>query len=475
MASRDLDAVVVGSGPNGLAAAVTLARAGRSVLVLEAADAAGGGLRSAELTLPGFVHDVCSAVHPLAAASPFFQEVPLAEHGLELVQPPVPLAHALDDGGAVLLERSLEATAAGLRGDAEAWRRLLVPLVRDARVLLAETLRPLRVPRHPVKLGLFGLRALRSATALADALFAGERAKALFAGSAAHSMLPLTRSPSAAFGLVLSLLGHVVGWPLARGGSQRIADALVSELRAHGGEVETRRRLNSLAELPRARAVLCDLTPRELLRVGGERFPPRYRSALRRYRYGPGAFKVDYALAGPVPWAAPECSRAGTLHLGGVLREVVASEETASRGLHAERPFVIAAQPSLFDPTRAPAGRHTFWAYCHVPNGSTVDMTEPIEAQIERFAPGFRERVLARVSTSPAEFERHSPNFVGGDINGGLADLRQVIARPVARLVPYATPVPGLYVCSSATPPGGGVHGMSGYLAAQVALGTTLR
>ncbi len=445
------------------------------MLVLEAADVVGGGLRSAELTLPGFVHDVCSAVHPLAAASPFFEQVPLAEHGLELVQPPVPLAHPLDDGTAVLLERSLETTATGLLGDAEAWRRLLAPLVRDARILLAETLRPLRVPRHPVTLGLFGLRALRSATAVADALFTGERAKALFAGSAAHSMLPLTRSPSAAFGLVLSLLGHIVGWPLARGGSQRIADALVSELRAHGGQVETGRRLNSLAELPRARAVLCDLTPRELLRVAGERFPPRYRSALRRYRYGPGAFKLDYALAGPVPWAAPECARAGTLHLGGVLREVVASEETAGRGLHAERPFVIAAQPSLFDPTRAPAGRHTFWAYCHVPNGSTVDMTERIEAQIERFAPGFRERVLARVSTSPAEFERHSPNFAGGDINGGLADLRQVVARPVARLVPYATPVPGLYVCSSATPPGGGVHGMSGYLAAQVALRTTLR
>ena len=435
----------------------------------------GGGLRSAELTLPGFVHDVCSAVHPLVAASPFFERVPLAAHGLELVQPPVPLAHPLDDGTAVLLERSLEATAAGLGEDAEAWRRLLAPLVRDARLLLAETLRPLRLPRHPVALGRFGLRGLRSATAVAGGLFQGERAKALFAGSAAHSMLPLTRPPSAAFGLFLSLLGHVVGWPLARGGSQRIADALVSELRAHGGALETGRRLRSLAELPPARAVLCDLTPRELLRIAGERFPPRYRSALRRYRYGPGAFKLDYALAGPVPWAAPQCGGAGTIHLGGRLHEVAASEETASRGLHAERPFVIAAQPSLFDPTRAPAGKHTFWAYCHVPNGSTVDMTEPIEAQIERFAPGFRERVLARASTSPVDLERRNPNFVGGDINGGLADLRQVVARPVARLVPYATPVPGLYVCSSATPPGGGVHGMSGYLAAQVALRTTLR
>jgi phytoene dehydrogenase-like protein len=445
------------------------------VLVLEAADVAGGGLRSAELTLPGFVHDLCSAVHPLAAASPFFESVPLAGHGLEFVHPPVPLAHPLDDGTAVLLERPIDATVAGLGPDAEAWRKLMAPLVRDARVLLAETLRPLRAPRHPVKLGLFGLRALRSATGLADGLFAGERAKALFAGSAGHSMLPLTRSPSAAFGLVLSLLGHVVGWPFARGGSQRIADALVSELRARGGGLETGRRVDSLADLPRARAVLCDLTPRELLRVAGERFPARYRSALARYRYGPGAFKLDYAFDAPVPWAAPECERAGTLHLGGTLREIAASEETPGRGLHAERPFVIAAQPTLFDPTRAPAGKHTFWAYCHVPNGSTVDMTERIETQIERFAPGFRERVLARVATSPAEFERHSPNFAGGDINGGLPDLRQILARPATRVVPYTTPVPGLYVCSSATPPGGGVHGMSGYLAAQAALRTTLR
>jgi phytoene dehydrogenase-like protein len=475
VSDETLDAVVVGSGPNGLAAAVTLARAGRSVLVVEAADVAGGGLRSEELTLPGFVHDVCSAVHPLAAASPFFAGLPLAGHGLELVHPSAPLAHPLDDGTAVVLERSVAATAAGVGPDEEAWRRLMEPLVRDASVLAAETLRPLRAPRHPVKLGRFGLRALRSAVGLADARFTGERAKALFAGSAAHSMLPLTRSPSAAYGLLLSVLGHAVGWPLARGGSQRIADALVAELRAHGGTVETGRRVDSLSQLPEARAVLCDLTPRELLRVAGERLPLRYRAALERYRYGPGAFKVDYALAGPVPWTALECARAGTLHLGGTLAEIAKSEDDVGRGRHAERPFVLAAQPTLFDATRAPEGRHTLWAYCHVPNGSTFDMTERIEAQIERFAPGFRDLVLARSGMSPADLERHSANYVGGDINGGLASLRQLVARPVARLVPYSTPVPGLFLCSSATPPGGGVHGMCGYLAAQAALRTALR
>ncbi len=465
------DAVVVGSGPNGLAAAITLARAGRSVLVVERADTVGGGTRSAELTGPGFVHDVCSAIHPLAAGSPFFSELPLAEHGLELVHPDALMAHPLDDGTAVMLERSVEATAAGLGADGTVYRKLFEPLVRDQDWLVPFLLGPRPLPRHPLGAARFGLLAFRSAAALAGR-FEGERAKALFAGLAAHSIQPLTRSMTASFGLVLGLLGHAFGWPMSRGGSQAIADALVSYLRSLGGEVETGRPVTSVDELPRSAATLLDLTPRGVVDVAGHRLPDRYVRALRRYRYGPGVFKVDWALDGPVPWAAQECSRAGTVHIGGTAAEIVESEDAVWRGETAERPYMIVAQQSLFDETRAPSGKHTLWAYCHVPNGSTVDMTERMEAQIERFAPGFRDRILARHVMSPADVEARNPNYVGGDINGGVQDLRQLYTRPAVRLNPYATPADGLYICSSATPPGGGVHGMCGLNAARSALKT---
>ncbi len=470
------DAIIVGSGPNGLAAAITLAREGWSVLVREAEETIGGGTRSAELTLPGFTHDVCSAFHPLGAGSSVFRALPLADHGLEFVHPPAPLAHALDDGRAVVLERSLDETASSLGGDGDEYRRLVAPFVERWGELEHDLLRPLvRVPRHPLVTARFGLHALRPARGLAEGVFDGERARALFAGVSAHSFLPLERAASAAVGLALLTLGHAVGWPVVRGGSQKLADALAAYLRSLGGEIETGAPVESLAELPSARAVICDLTPRQLLRVAGARLPSRYRRRLERYRYGPGAFKLDYALDGPIPWKASECDRAGTVHLGGMLAEVAEAERAPWEGRHAERPFVLVGQQSRFDDTRAPDGKHTLWAYCHVPNGSTFDMSERVERQIERFAPGFRELVLARSVSTPAELERRNANLVGGDINGGVADLRQLLARPVARLNPYSTPVPGLYICSAATPPGGGVHGLCGYRAALAALEAATR
>jgi phytoene dehydrogenase-like protein len=467
------DAIVVGAGPNGLAAAIVLARAGLSVRVLEAADTVGGGVRSAELTLPGFVHDVCSAIHPLAVGSPFLRSLPLAEHGVELIDPPAPLAHPFDDGTAVLLERAPGAAALGLGGDEKRWRQLFEPLVGDAEPLLEDLLAPLHVPAHPVALARFGARAAPPATVLARVSFRGEKARGVFAGLSAHSMLQLGRPPSAAFGLMLGLLAHAVGWPLARGGSQAISDGLASYLRALGGEIETGRRVESLAELGEARTVLLDVTPRGLLELAGDRLPSGYRRRLEGYRYGPGVFKLDWALDGPIPWRAEECARAATVHLGPTLAEIAESEAAPARGETAERPYVLLAQQSLFDPTRAPAGRHTAWAYCHVPNGSPVDMTERIEAQVERFAPGFRERILARSALGPAAMERYNANYVGGDINGGLADLRQLFTRPVAQRSPYTTPLPGVFLCSSSTPPGGGVHGMCGFHAAQAALRQT--
>jgi phytoene dehydrogenase-like protein len=464
------DAIVVGAGPNGLAAAIALAQSGVSVRVLEAADTVGGGARSAELTLPGFVHDVCSAIHPLGAASPFLRTLPLAEHGVEWIDPPAALAHPFDDGTAALLERAPAAAVPALGEDDRRWRRLFAPLVRDAEPLLGEMLAPLHLPSHPLALARFGARAMVPATVLAQLWFRGEKARGLLAGLAAHSMLPLERPPSAAFGLALGLLGHDRGWPFPRGGSQRLSDGLASYLRSLGGEIETGRRVESLAELDDTRPVLLDVTPRGLLALAGDTLPARYRRRLERYRYGPGVFKLDFALDGPIPWLAEECARAATVHLGPTLGEIAASESAAWRGEIAERPYVLLAQQSLFDPTRAPAGKHTAWAYCHVPNGSGVDMTERIERQIERFAPGFRDRILARSVLGPAEFERHNPNLVGGDINGGAATLSQLFTRPVARLSPYTTPLPGVFLCSASTPPGGGVHGMCGYHAAQAAL-----
>jgi phytoene dehydrogenase-like protein len=469
------DAIVVGSGPNGLAAAITLAEAGRRVLVLEAAETIGGGCRSAELTLPGFVHDVCSAVHPLVAGSPFFRSLRLAELGVELVQPAAAAAHPLDDGTAVMLERSVAAPAAGLGPDAAAYRRLMEPLARDAEPLMAGILGPpLRPPRHPVALARFAPHGLRSAVGLSRR-FSGERAPALIAGMAAHSFQPLDAPLTGGLGLVLALLGHAVGWPVVRGGSGRVVDAMAAHLGALGGQVQTGRRVTSLDELPPAKTVLLGVTPRQLLRIAESRLPPRYRRTLARYRYGPGAFKVDWALDGPIPWSAPDCLRAATVHLGGTMGEIAAGERAVVGGGHPERPYVLLAQQTIADPSRAPEGRHTAWAYCHVPSGSPVDMTERIERQVERFAPGFRDRILARATRGPAQMERDNPNQIGGDITGGVQDLRQILARPVARLDPYSTPAPGLYICSSSTPPGGGVHGMCGHLAARSALRRELR
>ena len=462
------DAVVVGSGPNGLAAAITLAQAGCSVVVFERAQTAGGGARSAALTLPGFIHDVCSAVHPLAVASPFFATLPLAEYGLSWVQPPAPLAHPLDDGRAVVVERSIQQTAQKLGDDAGAYRRLMDPLVANWIDLRDSLLGPLRLTAHPLKLACFSMRALRSARGLARSLFGKEPARALFAGMAAHSLLPLDRPASAAFGLVLGISAHAVGWPIPRGGSQKIADSLVSCLRSAGGEVVTGFEVTTLNQLPPSRVILCDVTPRQFLRIAGNHLTPAFRRKLHRYRYGPAVFKIDWALNGPIPWRAPECQRAATLHLGGTLEEIALSERAAWEGRHVDRPFVLLAQPSLFDSTRAPGEKHTAWAYCHVPNGSTDDMTARIEAQVERFAPGFRDLVLARNVLSPAELERHNPNLVGGDISGGANNLSQLFARPTLRL--YRTSSPKLYLCSASTPPGGGVHGMCGYYAAHTAL-----
>ncbi len=464
------DAVVVGSGPNGLAAAIALAQAGRQVLVLEAAPSVGGGLRTAELTEPGFRHDVCSAIHPLGIGSPYLRTLPLSEHGLEWIQPPAPLAHPFDDGSAARLERSVEATAETLGVDAGAYRRLMEPIVAVADPLLGQLLGPHRLPRSPLSLARFAAGGLLPAARLARSRFRGDRARGLVAGLAAHSNLPLSRFPTGAIGLALALCGHVVGWPLPRGGSQALADALASYLRSLGGRIECGRRVESLAELEGVETVLLDVAPRQLLDLARGSLPGRYRRRLGGYRYGPGVFKLDLALDGPIPWRAAACGRAGTVHLGGTLAEIAAAEAEVARGGHPERPFVLLAQQSLFDPSRAPAGKHTAWAYCHVPNGSTVDMTERIERQIERFAPGFRDLVRARHATGPAGLERYNPNYVGGDIGGGVLDVRQLFTRPVARLVPYSTPLEGVFLCSSSTPPGPGVHGMCGFFAARAAL-----
>jgi phytoene dehydrogenase-like protein len=464
------DAAVVGSGPNGLAAAIALAQRGLSVVVYESAATVGGGARSAELTLPGFVHDICSAIHPMAMASPFLQSLPLDRHGLRWIQPPAALAHPLDDEPAVLVQRSLPQTAAALGIDGPRYERLVRPFVDAARDVFHDFLAPPRLPRRPLLDARFGVRAIQSAWRLSQRWFRTARAKALFAGLAGHSVLPLTQPPSAAVGLMLLIAAHACGWPLPQGGAQSISEALASHFRSLGGEIRLDYPVVNVDELPQSRVILLDLTPRQVLRLAGQRFTPRYRRSLERYRYGPGVFKVDWALQRPIPWNDAACAQAATVHIGGTIEEIADSEAAAWDGRLNERPFVLVAQPTLFDPSRAPPGKHTAWAYCHVPNGSPFDMLAKIEGQLERFAAGFRDCILARSVLSPAALERHNPNCVGGDITGGAQDLRQLFGRPIIGWRPYRTAAREVYICSASTPPGGGVHGMCGYFAAQTAI-----
>jgi phytoene dehydrogenase-like protein len=465
----ELDAVVVGSGPNGLAAAVALAQQGFAVSLVEAHAQVGGGTRTAQLTLPGFHHDVCASVHPLGELSPFLSTLPLGEHGLTWVHPEVSVAHPLDDGPSVVLERSVAKTAAALGGDAAAYSKLMDGFVRLGRPLLADLLGPLRIPRHPLGMARFGFYGVRSALGLSRGLFDEPRARALLAGCAAHSILPFNRLMTGAVGLLFAFTGHLCDWPVARGGSSAIGAALASYFQALGGSITTGQRVTSLRELPAARVYLFDLAPKQLIAIAGERLPAGYVKRLARYRYGPGVFKLDWALSGPIPWKDPNCLRASTVHVGGSIEEIAEAEAAPFRGEHHARPFVLVAQQSQFDDSRAPSGHHTGYAYCHVPHGSTLDVSAQIEAQIERFAPGFKDLILARVAHGPADFERYNESFIGGVIAGGCADLTQLFTRPVARLDPYSTPDPRIFLCSSATPPGGGVHGMSGYFAARSA------
>jgi len=469
--SETFDVVVVGAGPNGLAAAITAAQAQQRVCLIEGASQVGGGCRSDALTLPGFVHDVCSAIHPLAVSSTFFRGMPLAQHGVEWVYSPAAVAHPFDDGTAITLERDLGETSLQMGRDAHAYQALVSPLATRWLELSEDLLGPLRIPpRHLLAFAHFAPIAPLPATALAKIFFRDERTRSVFAGLAAHSMLPLEAPVSAAYGLVLAASAHAVGWPMPRGGAQRIPDALSAILRELSGEIVVDRWVKSLDELPKARATLLDVSPRQLVQMAGTHLPSNYRRRLMRFRHGPGVFKVDYALREPIPWKAKNCARAATVHLGGTLSEIATSERAVWKGQHAERPFVLLAQHTLFDPSRAPHGQHTAWAYCHVPPGSDQDMTAAIEAQIERFAPGFRECVLARHTFNTLQMQAYNPNYIGGDILGGAQDLIQTFMRPVLSLHPYQTALPGVYLCSASTPPGGGVHGMSGYHAARKVL-----
>ena len=464
------DAVVIGSGPNGLAAAIEIARAGYAVTVVEARESIGGGMRTAELTLPGFRHDVCSGCHPMGILSPFFRTLPLEKHGLRWLLPSASVAHPLDDGPAVLIRKSLRETASELGDDASAYEKLFAPFLDDPHGLLADLLAPLGIPKHPFKMASFGLRGIWPATKMLRTVFRGARARAVLAGCAAHSILPLERPLTAAVGMIFALTAHIESWPVAAGGSEAIGNALASHLRELGGRIETSRRIRSLSDLPPARVVLFDTSPAQLADVGAPVLPAGYVARLRRFRYGPGIFKMDWALGGPIPWRDPRCLEASTVHLGGTLDELAAGEAAVWRGEHPERPFVLVVQQSQLDPTRAPAGKHTGYAYVHVPAGSDVDLTGVVERQLERFAPGFRERVLARHAMKTADFEAENANYVRGAITGGVADLRQFFTRPVARLDPYSTPNERLFLCSASTPPGGGVHGMCGYHAARSAI-----
>jgi phytoene dehydrogenase-like protein len=466
---RDYDAVIVGSGPNGLAAAILMQQKGLSVLLIEGKSTIGGGLRSAKLTLPGYIHDICSAVHPLAAASPFFEKLPLKEHGLQYIYPETAAAHPLDNGSAAILKGSVAETAGLLGADAETYLALMQPVVNDWPLMAPDILGPLRFPKHPLAMAKFGLQALTSAAHLAKR-FKTEEARGLIAGMAAHAIQPLTNAATSAIALVLMANGHLKGWPIPKGGSNHIALALASYFLSLGGKIETKTYITSMQQLPSAHAVLFDITPRQLLKIAGHRFSSVYKWQLERYRYGMGVFKIDWALDAPIPFTAPGCHKAGTIHIGNTFEEIADGEQQIWKGKHPEKPYVLLAQPSVFDPSRAPEGKHTAWAYCHVPNGSRKDMTETIENQVERFAPGFKDTILGRHTMDTARMEEYNPNYIGGDINGGVIDLGQLFTRPVLRWSPYKTSAKGIYICSSSTPPGGGVHGMCGYHAARKAL-----
>ena len=466
MAKKDYDAIVIGSGPNGLAAAIALQQKGLSVLLLEGKANIGGGLQSAELTLPGFIHDICSAIHPLAVASPFFNTLPLAQHGLEFIRPPIAVAHPFDNGQVAVLKHTLQETAALLGEDKEAYLKLIEPLTKHWDSLIVDVLAPLHIPKDPISFTQFGLNALQPATLLARH-FSTEMAKGFWAGMAAHSILPLNKLTTSAIGLILLAAGHMKGWSIPKGGSQQIANALGAYFVSLGGEIQTNFYVKSLEQLPSSRAILFDITPKQLLKIAGHTFSSIYKWQLEKYKYGMGVFKVDWALAEPVPFTAKECASAGTLHLGNSLKEITIAQQQTWDNKHPEKPFVLLGQQSLFDSTRAPEGKHTLWGYCHVPNGSTKDMTNIIEQQIERYAPGFRERILAKHTMNTAQMEEHNPNYIGGDINGGALHLAQLFTRPALRWSPYRTSTKGLYICSSSTPPGGGVHGMCGYHAAE--------
>ncbi len=466
---RDFDAIVVGSGPNGLAAAILMQQKGLSVLLIEGKETIGGGLRSAELTLPGFTHDICSAVHPLAVSSPFFSKLPLDQFGLEFIYPPIAAAHPFDNGLAAVIKSSILETAALLEADENAYLDLMQPIVRDWPRIAPDVLAPLHFPKYRFAMASFGLKALTSASHLSKR-FKTEEAKGLLAGMAAHSIQPLTNIATSAEALVLMALAHLKGWPVPKGGSNQIANALAGYFRSIGGKFETNLYIQSLEQLPSAHAVLFDITPKQLLQIAGHKFSSLYKWQLERYRYGMGIFKVDWALDGPIPFTASGCEKAGTVHIGNTFEEIASTEQQSSDGKITEKPFVLLTQPSLFDPTRAPDNKHTAWAYCHVPNGSMTDMTDAIEKQVERFAPGFRERILAKHSMNSVQMEEYNPNYIGGDINGGVIDIGQLFTRPALRWSPYKTSAKGLYICSSSTPPGGGVHGMCGYHAAKRAL-----
>ena len=466
MSKKEYDAVVVGSGPNGLAAAITLQQAGLFVLLLEGKKTTGGGMRTEELTLPGFKHDICSAIHPMAALSPFFTSLPLHKHGLDFIYPPVAAAHPFDDGTAAFLKHSPEETAQLLGVDGSSYINLFSPLLKNWPLIVNDVLAPLHFPKHPFAMASFGLKALQPASRLVKR-FQTEKARGLWAGMAAHSILPLSHIATSAIGLVLMTAAHKKGWPLPKGGSQSIADALTSYFVSIGGKIETGFYVKSLSQLPSADAVLFDVTPKQLLQIAGHTFSTFYKKQLNRYQYGMGVFKIDWALDSATPFAAEGCKDAGTVHIGGQYNEIAISEKQTWSGRQSEKPFVLFAQQSLFDASRAPAGKHTAWAYCHVPNGSVKDMTDNIESQVERFAPGFRERILAKHTMNTGQLEEYNSNYIGGDINGGEINIRQLFTRPALRLSPYRTSAKGIYVCSSSAPPGGGVHGMCGYHAAK--------